>query len=324
MKEIGYKVGHTDIMAKDLAAIFEAELGNQGYSLHNTYIELEVEFYRLQKDLSIQLSYFEPMEPLMVKRQGTDHTDMLILDFHMAEPAQLQVLDDELGSQINGLFHGAYFASAGVESSATFSPSSVNRQFHVVINKSWITDFLSLDFSLFYDTLDESSNFFIYEPNNTEIMALLISIFNSDQNMKYRKSFLHGKTLELVSLFFQNLQDRRTQLESVGSNYDDISRIIELMDFINKNLGENLNVRFLAEKVGFSESKLQKLCKAIYGKSISKEIMERRMISALELLATKRSTISEVGYKMGYTNMSHFSRAFKNVHGFLPSLCSKN
>ena len=137
--------------------------------------------------------------------------------------------------------------------------------------------------------------------------------------MSFRKSFLHGKTLELLALFFSKLKNRGQHLELGVSNYNDISRLFELMVYVDEHLGEDLNINSLAKRIGFSESKLQNLCKAVYGKSLAKEITERRMIKALELFEDNNDSVSAVGYKLGYTNMSHFSSTFRTVHGFLPS-----
>ena len=103
------------------------------------------------------------------------------------------------------------------------------------------------------------------------------------------------------------------------SNHNDILKLFELMQYVDDHLHGDLTVQTLSEKVGYSESKLQKLFKSVYGKSVSKEITERRMNKALELLGSRKYTIAEIGYKMGYQNMSHFSSAFKKIHGFLPS-----
>jgi AraC-like DNA-binding protein len=43
-----------------------------------------------------------------------------------------------------------------------------------------------------------------------------------------------------------------------------------------------------------------------------------RMQEAARLLKEKRLTVSEVGYRLGFTNLSHFSRVFEEHIGMKP------
>ena len=108
-------------------------------------------------------------------------------------------------------------------------------------------------------------------------------------------------------------------LQLVDSSYDDVSQLFELIIYVDEYLGEDMKVRYLSERIWFSKSKLQNLCKVVYGNSLSKETTERRIIKALDLFEENGDSVSAVGHKLGYTNMCHFAKAFKKVHGFLPS-----
>ncbi len=319
MIEVSYKINHTDIMATDVANALGLEPTKPKFEAVNEHINASVEFYKLNENLSIQLSKFQQKKPIKIKRLGTDNDNLLILDFHLSGTAKLNVTDDRIDGITNGLTHGAYFANAGVESYAVFPSGFYNQQFHIVLDKKWMADFFSDEIKYITEMIGKASPFFMYERLNSSITVLLLSLFKSDFENSFRKSFLHGKTLQLLSLFFGKLQNRREHLQLGVSNYDDVSRLFELMIYVDEHLGEDLNVSFLTEKVGFSESKLQTLCKAVYGKSLSKEITERRMLKALDLFEKNENSVSAVGYKLGYTNLSHFSNAFRKVHGFLPS-----
>ncbi|WP_422860895.1 helix-turn-helix domain-containing protein [Flagellimonas sp. S174] len=319
MLEVSYKINHTDILARDIANAIGQEFSAPMFEIFNDVIEASVEFYRLNENLSVQLSQFRQSQPVIVKRMGTDNEHLLILDFHLTGTARLNVTDNRIEGTTNGLTHGAYFANGGVESFAVFPPGFYNQQFHIVLDKNWMGSFFSEEIAFLMEKIEKASPFFMYERLNSKITTLLLSVFRSDSKISYRRSYLHGKTLELLSLFFGKLQNRGKHLELGVSNYDDVSRLFDLMVFVDGHLGEKLKVKYLAEKIGFSESKLQSLCKAVYGKSLSKEITERRMVKALDLFEENGDSISAVGYRLGYTNMSHFSNAFKKVHGFLPS-----
>ncbi len=319
MLKIAYKIDHTNVLAKDIANALGQEFSTPRFETSNEFIKASVEFYKLNENLSIQLSQFQQKQPVKVNRLGTDNDNLLILDFHLTGSAKLNVTDDRIDGTINGLRHGAYFANASVKSFAVFPRGIFNQQFHIVLDKNWIGGFFSEEITFIIEKIERASPFFMYERLDSKITALLLSVFKSGFEISFRKAFLYGKTLELLSLFFGKLQNRGEHLEMGVANYNDVSRLFDLMNYVDQHLGENLNVQYLAQRIGFSESKLQKLCKAVYGKSLSKEITERRMLKALDMFAENEDSVSVVGYKLGYTNMSHFSSAFKKVHGFLPS-----
>ena len=324
MLEIAYKINHTEVMASSVADAVGQRFASPYFEVKNDAFKASIEFYLLNDYLSIQMSKFEQTEPVTVKRLGTENEQLLILDFHVSGVAKLEVTDNRVENTPNGLSHGAYFASSTVESYAVFPPGFNNQQFHIVMDKRWLKEFFSDEIVTSLQRIEKASPFFIYERLNNSITTLLLAVFRSNHQMPFRKTFLHGKTLELLALFFAKLQDRGTHLELGVSNYNDVFRLFDLMLYVDENLGEELAVTVLSKKIGFSESKLQNLCKAVYGKSVSKEITERRMIKALELFEKYQDSISAVGYKLGYTNMSHFSKAFKKVHGFLPSTYLNN
>ncbi|WP_340064994.1 AraC family transcriptional regulator [Ascidiimonas aurantiaca] len=319
MLEVAYKIDHTSILAKDIAKAFGQKYDAPRFEIKKDHIEASIEFYKLHEHLSVQISKFQQNEPIKVRRLGTENNDLLILDFHLTGAAKLRFTDNKINEVTNCLMHGVYFANGSVESYAIFPPGSYNEQFHIVMDKNWVGSFFSEEIEFIMGKIEKASPFFMHERLNSKITALLISVFKSDFKTHFRKAFLYGKTLELLSLFFGKLLNRGSHLELGVSSYDDVSRLFDLMTYIDEHLGEELKVLDLSKKIGFSESKLQNLCKAVYGKSISKEITERRMIKALDMLSENNDSVSAVGYKLGYTNMSHFAGAFKKVHGFLPS-----
>jgi AraC-like DNA-binding protein len=74
----------------------------------------------------------------------------------------------------------------------------------------------------------------------------------------------------------------------------------------------------LADTVGFSDSKLQKSFKQVFGKSIYQYALYEKMLVAQKMLKSKKYSVSEVGYELGYSNLSHFTKAFKNQFGVNP------
>ncbi|MEL7533136.1 MAG: AraC family transcriptional regulator, partial [Bacteroidota bacterium] len=94
----------------------------------------------------------------------------------------------------------------------------------------------------------------------------------------------------------------------------------KVMGVIRENLdNEYLSVEDLAKAVGFSRSQLHRKLKALCNKSANQLIIEIRLNEAKRLLNSKAGSVSEIAYSVGYTNMSYFTKSFKEKFGVLPS-----
>ena len=89
---------------------------------------------------------------------------------------------------------------------------------------------------------------------------------------------------------------------------------------IKQNLdNEQFGVEDIARNVGFSRSQLHRKLKALSGKSANQLITEVRLNEAHRMLKQKTGTVSEVAYSVGYSNLSYFTKCFKEKFGCLPS-----
>ena len=80
-----------------------------------------------------------------------------------------------------------------------------------------------------------------------------------------------------------------------------------------------LSVEFLAQQVGFSRAQLHRKLKALTGKSPNQLINEVRLEKARLLLQSRSATVSEVAYSVGFSNLSYFTKRFRERYGMTPS-----
>ncbi len=100
--------------------------------------------------------------------------------------------------------------------------------------------------------------------------------------------------------------------------------VYKAQQYIDQHLNALPTIKELAKFVGFSESKLKRNFKHTFGKSIHRYGQYKRMKKAQKILETKDYNISEIAYEVGYSNVSHFSNAFKKHFGQTPSQYLKN
>lgn len=93
-----------------------------------------------------------------------------------------------------------------------------------------------------------------------------------------------------------------------------------IMKSINKNIGDSdFTVEQLAAEVGLSRVHLHRRIKELTGITTSEFIRNIRMEQSARLLKERKINISQVAYSMGYSNVSHFARIFKQHFGVSPT-----
>jgi len=125
------------------------------------------------------------------------------------------------------------------------------------------------------------------------------------------------KCEELLCYIFMLLMQREA-VPASGMHIDDIKAIYAIKGRLQAHLDEPPHIAALAREAGMSEPKLRKLFRQTFGKGVFDYYQSARMQEAARLLKEKGLTVSEVGYQLGFTNLSHFSRVFEQYTGMKP------
>ena len=120
---------------------------------------------------------------------------------------------------------------------------------------------------------------------------------------------------------WQKLKDTDGLLvEDLPFNALDNDFLKKVFNRINDRLDDSeFSVNLLAQEVGFSRAQLHRKIKSLLDKTPVELIAEVRLNKAYQLLEKKTATVSEVAYSVGYSNLSYFSKSFKNKFGKAPS-----
>ena len=92
----------------------------------------------------------------------------------------------------------------------------------------------------------------------------------------------------------------------------------EAVVFIEQNYASDITVVDMANRCNLDRSYFGKVFKDVIGQSPQEFLIRYRMSKAAELLILTNSSIGDIGSSVGYQNLLHFSRAFKNVYGISP------
>ena len=93
----------------------------------------------------------------------------------------------------------------------------------------------------------------------------------------------------------------------------------ESIDFIEKNLTEELDIEDIAAKAALSPFYYQRIFGALCGVTVGEYIRARRMTLAAQELNGKDVKVIDIAVKYGYDSPDSFSKAFQKFHGITPS-----
>lgn len=116
--------------------------------------------------------------------------------------------------------------------------------------------------------------------------------------------------------FQQAAKEKNEPLESVDGKW-----LQAVKEIVHKELQTGrLSIGFLATELNISERQFHRRIKNLTGLSPNKYVREIKLLIAREVLETKQfSTVSEVAYHIGFTNVNHFSKLYIERFGKKPS-----
>lgn len=99
---------------------------------------------------------------------------------------------------------------------------------------------------------------------------------------------------------------------------EEVKSLKGVAQYLELNLGEEHSLQDLSRRFYINEFKLKRDFKALFGKTVFGYLRETRMKHASRLLLEGDRGVTEVCIEVGYSNPSHFARAFKEYSGLLP------
>ncbi len=133
-----------------------------------------------------------------------------------------------------------------------------------------------------------------------------------------RKFFIQAKALELLSYQLDTLGRQKSNGRKAPLAKSDVERIREARTILRTSMASPPSLADLAAMVGVNTNKLKTGFRAVFNQTAFGCLHEDRMHRAQALLQERQLNVSEVAWEIGYSNVGHFSVAFRKFFGVRP------
>lgn len=187
----------------------------------------------------------------------------------------------------------------------------------IIVSLDYLQSLLRDDHARFSFLLGQENQFFIEEYMSADIVRVANEISGISTQPTLPDFYYRLKTVELLYFLFRDLSKRK---ESAHENVtiDELKAIYKVRDALMVKLNEPTPVKDLVKIAGMNELKLRKLFTQVFGLGLYNYFQRTRMQEAARLLREENLTVSETGYRLGFSNLSHFTRLFEEHLGTKP------
>jgi AraC-like DNA-binding protein len=275
-----------------------------------------------------------------------DHNQLRVMlrNYHLHEEILLERTNEFAEGQddiifiLNGIFPEQNIAEKQLlpeQSSVTICRQSVTsvleipsntsfRSIVMAVSKQYLQQhFGNIAHPLVKNILEAKDNFAYDTVVNSEMIKTASEMLNPSVPESIENYYCKLKCQELLCNIFSLLVQREAIAAST-LHINDIKSIYSVKLQLQNNLSEPPNIGLLAKEIGMSEPKMRKLFKQTFGRGVFEFFRFNRMQEAARLLRNERLPVSEVGYQLGFSNLSHFSRVFEQYIGMKPKKYSVN
>jgi AraC-like DNA-binding protein len=274
----------------------------------------------LMPGLKLIVHRYTLKEDLILKRVGIDApNDLVSVIFHSNEALAMVDTGEKADPLSRSSAFAIQIASTDLNSQIRF-PANTDIYFLVVgILKDLLKELLALKNpgSVVQTILNAEPGFLFYESMSVDIHKLVKQVTDAREDDELSNFYQRIRVQELLYMVFGKLQKRESQRHSAIHKED-----VEKLDLIRAAILSDLSVPpglpELAKMAGFGETKMKDLFKQVFGDTIYNYYQQARMEEAAFLLKHGGLSVSETGYQLGFSNLSHFGRLFEKYHGVKP------
>ncbi len=294
--------------------IIPAGIGKGYYKLIQFGEDLEAIVYNIQYK-----------EELLLNREK-DGDEFYILAFEeMSITGTAKVSIDKDRQAEAGVRNAAlYLTSFLYDVTSVLEKEAPLKGVRIRLTVSWMKKYLQLEKndSVLEQYIHLKNSGIWHKPVDAELRELLHEVIREENKPLL---FYQNKLLGIVERFFSWLYSQLQTFQNLsGINRTDIEQAQKVEAILTNDITViPPTIIELAKTVAISASKLKKVFKTVYGVPPYEYYQKQRMQKARVMLLSGNYSVKDVGYTLGYGNLSNFTLAFKKAFGVLPSSLAK-
>jgi AraC-like DNA-binding protein len=270
--------------------------------------KLLIHHYNLKKDFTIK------------RNAAIERNDLVSIFFYNNEqPIDLVYNEDKpvKFSQSNG--SAIQITSSDMNSVIKFPANSETYYCVVGMPAAKLSQLLNIEKpnTLIQEIISGKNAFVYFESMNQETKNHLKQLAEINVKTGLSNFYYKIKVQQLLYDLFSELQKRDNRPHQLINNAD-VEKLLVLRNIILEDLSNPPVLPTLSKLIGMSETKMKQLFKQTFGDTIYNYYQKIRMEEAAFLLKQAGYSVSQVGYQLGFSNLSHFSRLFEKQFGIKP------
>ncbi|WP_207424390.1 helix-turn-helix transcriptional regulator [Desertivirga brevis] len=275
----------------------------------------------VEQQLKFVLHHYTLVQDLHLRRiSSDDKNDLISIVFNSHETLSADSSEGiEITRPSNASSAAIQVASSSLGTESFFAEGSKVYFAVISISTTLLRSFFQLEITnhLVQTILNSEVPFFYHESMTPEIDRIVKQLAESNEQSELGYLFYKAKVLELLYLLIKKLLDRQVEQHNSINNRD-VAMLYEIRAAIIADLSKPPRLPDLARFAGMSETKMKQLFKQVFGDTIYNFYQNERMAEAAYLLKQSHRSVAEVGFQLGFTNLSHFSRLFQRYSGQAP------
>ena len=263
-------------------------------------------------------------DDIILDRQAIDETSLLLYFIQVDTKGLYQVSTDLDKVEYTGNVKRrvVFLSSTNYPIQVQYSKNTELKLIGVYFKHSLLRKFLKRDV---FHYLKEYSQSRLKDRDKRAIAKdediLLREIFKTDVHDELGQIVLYNRILLLIEKVLNRLLITEMPVARAKKpKEEDMDGLKEVeMILSEKELEKFPSINNLSRVALMSSSKLKKRFKEVYGMKLYEFYNHNRLSKARKWIETGETNIKEAAYRIGFSNLSNFSKAFKREFGVLPS-----
>ena len=293
-----FEAGKDFHFAPAFAKRFGARVANDRVFLPETLGEGFIQEVCLDNGLALCLHHYTLKQEFILRRHAS------------AEKTEVLTMKFDRGKEVE-------FGTSNFFTELKIPPDTETNLLVIVTTRQMLLNLLKpgQESPFIENTIRDNSSFVLHEDITGEMERTLNQLNLIDDSTELPALLYQIKAQELIYLLFTRLFSRKEEA-SVSVNREDAERIYAVRARLLSDLSSPPQLPDLARNIGMSATKMKQLFRQIFGDSIYNYYQTARMNEAAHQLG--RLSVSQVGFNVGFTNLSHFARLFEKHHRMKP------